>query len=85
MSKTKSSKIPHYELLYIVSNKYSEEELEPIKNKVNKIIEENGGKITFSEDWGKKKLCYPIKHFSYGYYLLNNKCWEVVPIPNILN
>ena len=70
MSKTKSSQTPHYELLYIISNKFSENELAPIIEKVKNAIIDNGGKITHSEDWGKKRLSYPIKGFYHGYYHL---------------
>ena len=70
MAKNKTSEIPHYELLYIISNKYSENELAPIIDKVRKIINNQEGNITFSEEWGKKRLAYPIKHFRYGYYNL---------------
>jgi len=70
MAKNKKNEIPHYELLYIVSNKYTEDELKPIIESVNKIIKEKGGDITYKEEWGKKKLSYPIKHFNYGYYSL---------------
>lgn len=70
MSKTKSSNVPHYELLYIIANKYSEDEVKPIVEKVNKIIVDRGGKITFNQDWGKKRLVYPIKSFGFGYYSL---------------
>ena len=70
MAKNKSTKIPHYEILYIISNKYTKDELKPIIKTVNNIIEENGGKITYSEDWGKKKLSYKIQNFNYGYYTL---------------
>ena len=70
MAKNKSSEIPHYELLYIISNKYSENELKPIIDKVKKIISDQGGKITFTEEWGKKKLAYSIQHFNFGYYNL---------------
>jgi len=70
MSKKKSSEIPHYELLYIISNKFTEEETKPIIEKVNKVIERNQGKITFQEEWGKKKLAYSIENFIYGYYVL---------------
>jgi small subunit ribosomal protein S6 len=70
MSKVKSSEIPHYELLYIVSNKYTEEEIKPICANVNALVEKYNGTVTYSEDWGKKKLAYPIKHFSHGYYFL---------------
>lgn len=70
MAKNKKSEIPHYELLYIVPNKYTEDELKPIIEKINKIITDNKGKITYSEKWGNKKLAYPIKHFTHGYYNL---------------
>lgn len=70
MSKTKSELTPHYELLYIISNKYSEEEIKPIIAKTDQLIEQNGGQITFKEDWGKRKLAYPIKSLGFGYYSL---------------
>lgn len=70
MAKVKSSEIPHYELLYIISNKFSEDELAPIKQKIEKLIANNQGQITFQDDWGKKRLAYPIKHFRHGYYHL---------------
>jgi len=68
MAKNKKSGIPHYELLYIVPNKFTEDDLKGINSRVNKLIEETGGKITFKEDWGKKKFCYPIEHGRFGYY-----------------
>ena len=38
--------------------------------KIEKIITDNEGVITEREAWGKKRLCYPIKHFNHGYYFL---------------
>lgn len=70
MSKVKSGEIPHYELLYLISNKFSEDEVKPIVEKVNFLILSNQGKITLTEDLGKKKLAFPIKGFRYGYYNL---------------
>ena len=70
MAKNKLGNVPHYELLYIVSNKYSEDELKSIVEKINKIITDNKAKITYEEVWGKKKMCYPIQGFNYGYYQL---------------
>ena len=60
----------HYELLYLIANKYSENELDPIKAKVDKLITDQGGTITLSQDWGKKRLSYAIKGFYHGYYHL---------------
>ncbi len=70
MAKNKTSEIPHYELLYIVPNRYTEDEAKGIKGRVHQMIEEKGGKVTYDENWGKKKFCYPVKHEHYGYYFL---------------
>lgn len=70
MSKVKLSNIPHYELLYIISNKFSENELAPIMERVKKMIIDNGGNIAMSEEWGKKRFSYPVKGLYYGYYIL---------------
>lgn len=55
-------------MLYIVSNQFTEEEVKPIAEKVSKIISDNGGNITLTEDWGKRRLAYPINNFYHGYY-----------------
>lgn len=60
----------HYELLYLINATYTEEELEPIKQKVKELIAKFGGEITLEDTLGKKKLTYPIKNNSQGYYLL---------------
>jgi len=60
----------HYELLYIVSGNYAEEELVPIKEKVGELIKKFEGEITFEDSHGKKKLAYPIAKNFVGYYLL---------------
>lgn len=70
MSEEKKTDMAHYEMLCLISNKYSEDELVPIKEKINKVITDSNGKITGEEDWGKKKLAYPIKKFRHGYYYL---------------
>lgn len=70
MAKNKSADTPHYELLYIIANKFSENELDPIIAKVSKLIEEGQGKITHTEDWGKKRMAYQIAGYTHGYYRL---------------
>lgn len=62
--------IRHYELLYLVTANYTEEELVPIKEKIKKIIEKSSGQITAEDSLGKKKLAYPIKSNHQGYYLI---------------
>lgn len=62
--------ITHYELLYIISGNYTEEELQPIKQEVNDMLAVAGAKILLEDTLGKRKLSYPIKGLHQGYYLL---------------
>lgn len=41
----------------------------PVK-KVEKIITDNSGKIVSKDDWGKRKLAYPIKKQDFAVYVL---------------
>lgn len=70
MSKVKSSDVPHYELLCLFSNKFSETEVEPIRKRIGKLITDADGQITSEEYWGKRKLAYDIDGFRHGYYHL---------------
>src|SRR5665811_876344 len=70
MSKTKKSNAGHYEVLFIIPNKYTEDEAKQLIVKAEEIITKTGSSITFREYWGKKKLAYEIKHNAYGYYAL---------------
>lgn len=70
MSKINKNEAPHYELLYLISNQFSEDELQPITSKAEKIITDNDGAITLRQSIGKKKLAYKIKQFRHGYYEL---------------
>jgi len=70
MSKTKASGLNHYEILFILPNKFTDDESKKLVEKVSQVITENSGQITHSEYWGKKKLAYEIKHNAYGYYAL---------------
>jgi small subunit ribosomal protein S6 len=70
MSKSKNDTTPHYEMLYIVSNKFTEEEVPQVVDKVKDLIKRFEGKETYSEVWKKKKFAYPINHENYGYYFL---------------
>jgi len=61
----------HYELLYLVSANYTEEELVTVKEKIKDLIKKFGGQVSFEDSFGKKKLSYPIKGEVYGYYFLH--------------
>ncbi len=70
MPKGKSADSYHYELLYIIANKFTEDEAQTINEKVKGVITANEGNILAAENWGKKRLAYAINLFNYGYYNL---------------
>ncbi len=61
----------NYELLYIVSNQYTEDELGKIKLKIDEQLKKNGGVLGYHEMLGKRKLAYPINKFNHGYYVVS--------------
>lgn len=65
----KGSKLQQYELLYIVHPDL-ESSIDKITAHAKDIIEGRKGKITYEENWGKRKLAYPIKKADVGIYVL---------------
>ncbi|MEK7665263.1 MAG: 30S ribosomal protein S6 [Patescibacteria group bacterium] len=59
-----------YELLYIVSSKYTDAEVEGIMDKVSAMIAKHGATILRNEMIGKIRLAYPIKAQRNGSYVL---------------
>ncbi len=58
-----------YEILYIVHPDL-EASIDKITDRVRAFIEDRGGKITYEENWGKRKLAYEIRKSEVGIYLL---------------
>lgn len=44
-------------------------DLEKASSKVEKIITDNGGKITKTDNWGRRKLAYPIRKQEFAVYV----------------
>lgn len=65
-------RVRRYELLAIVPNKYTEDEVPQIQKTIGALIEKVGGKTVKEINYGKRRLAYPIKHNHYGYYLLTH-------------
>ena len=60
----------HYELLYIIPGKYTEEEIENIDKKVTEVVKKYGGEITSADNLGEKKLTFPVGGVQSGSYLV---------------
>ena len=59
-----------YELVFILAPDAPDESVEGITNSITQFISGKDGVIVNVEQWGKKKLAYPIKHSSEGNYVL---------------
>jgi small subunit ribosomal protein S6 len=59
-----------YELVLIFSPELEEEKLSATIDNVTQLITGKGGVISEVEQWGKRKLAYPIKRSMDGNYVL---------------
>ena len=62
-------KICSYETLFVVSGNLAEEEIKANVEKFVGLINENGTDVDVNE-WGKRRLAYPINYVTEGYYVL---------------
>jgi small subunit ribosomal protein S6 len=65
-----------------------EVDLTKAEERVKKIITDNGGKVTDSDNWGKRKLAYPIKkeeHAVYVFYTVELPGEGVKKVESTLN
>ncbi|MDR3286786.1 MAG: 30S ribosomal protein S6 [Prevotellaceae bacterium] len=60
----------HYETVFIVTPVLSESQVKETVKKFRDFIAENGGEIDYEEDWGLRKLAYPIQKKTTGFYHL---------------
>ena len=57
-----------YETIFIVQPDLGEEEMKGISTKVQDVIASMNGDFKRLEDWGARKLAYPINKFARGRY-----------------
>jgi len=61
-----------YEALYIITPELEDEATKAVIEKFSGIIVANGGEVETVDEWGRKKLAYPIDYKTEGYYVLVN-------------
>lgn len=59
-----------YETVFIATPVLSEQQVQEVVSKFRGVITENGGNMIHEEDWGLRKLAYPIQKKSTGFYFL---------------
>ncbi len=58
-----------YELTYIINATLSEEQIKEAVRRINQYIEEHGGEVVEVDEWGTRRLAYPIQKRRNGYYV----------------
>jgi len=60
----------HYEAAFVLTPVLSEPQMKEAVDKFENLLTQNGGSILNREEWGLKKLAYPIQGKTTGFYAL---------------
>ena len=71
----------NYETVFILNPVLSEDQIKETVQKYEKFLTSKGAKIVSKEDWGLKKLAYPIQNKKSGFYHLFQYSIE----PNVIS
>tara|TARA_B100001175_G_scaffold233822_1_gene200244 strand:- start:840 stop:1301 length:462 start_codon:yes stop_codon:yes gene_type:complete len=71
----------HYETVFILNPVLSDEQTKETVLKYEKFLTSKGAKFVSKEDWGLKKLAYPIQNKKSGFYHL----FEYTVDPNVIS
>ena len=66
-----TEKINKYETIFVLDSTKTEDEITALVEKFKSLIEANG-EIESVDEWGKRRLAYPINDLTEGYYDLIN-------------
>jgi small subunit ribosomal protein S6 len=58
-----------YELGFILNPEVSEEQTSAILERIEKIVKNYDGQVVKVNQWGRRRLAYPIQHHRDGYYV----------------
>ncbi len=61
-----------YELMYIIDISLEDAPRKELIERISTLITDNGGTVDKSDEWGKRRLAYPINYRNEGYYVLVN-------------
>ena len=58
-----------YELGFIVEPRQNDDEVQAITDRFTGMLKDAGSTVTYIDNWGKRKLAYPIRKFQEGKYV----------------
>ncbi len=60
----------YYEFLGIIPGTLAENEVPAVIKKITDFFIAQKGEVTYQDNFGRKKMAYPVKHLRHGYYFL---------------
>ena len=66
----KEEQLRTYELMLVLSPEVTAEKLDAVLDNITQLITGFGGVVSGVEQWGNRKLAYPVKGFVQGNYVL---------------
>ena len=65
-----AQRLRDYELVMVLSPEGDEEQVEATMQRVSDFVAGAGGSVSEQQNWGVRRLAYPIKRFQEGTYVL---------------
>jgi small subunit ribosomal protein S6 len=59
-----------YELMMVLSPEVEDQGIADVVEKVKQYVSQQGGVVTHDEQWGRRRLAYPIRKYTEGQYVL---------------
>ena len=61
-----------YEVMYVIDTALEDSARTELINRFSELVTKNGGEVDRVDEWGKRRLAYPIEKFNEGYYVVVN-------------
>jgi len=59
-----------YESAVLINAALDDQQIDSILNRIKDLITNNGGEIRELDNWGRKRLAYPVDKSKIGYYAI---------------
>lgn len=68
MAQNSTAPLAGYETTFITRSEISDDAQKALVERLNGVVANYGGEVVISEDWGRRKLAYPIQKEARGLY-----------------
>lgn len=61
-----------YELMFIIKPELDDDQVATATDRVHQLVVANGGNVTKTASWGRRRLAYKVGQFREGHYVVSN-------------